>query len=78
MLAEGTIGIWENGKLAACHYWVKYFDGPSRYGIDGGRISKLTIRKEGKFTCNYDRGWDIEPEDETTRTAAAILVKEYN
>lgn len=78
MLAEGTIEIQENGKMAACHYKVKYYTEPSRFGIEGGRISKLTIRREGKFTCNYDRGWDMEPEDEATRTAVALLMKEYN
>ena len=78
MLAEGTIGIQENGKMVACHYKMKYFDEPSRFGIEGGRISKLTIRREGDFTCNYDRGWDMEPEDEATRTAVALLMKEYN
>ena len=66
------------GKTGNWQPATKCMEGRSRYGIDGGRISKLTIRKEGKFTCNYDRGWDIEPEDETTRTAAALLVKEYN
>ena len=38
----------------------------------------MTIRREGEFTCNYDRGWDLEPEDEATRTAVALLMKEYN
>ena len=78
MKTEGTIGIQENGKMAACHYKVKYFDKPSRFGIEGGRISKLTIRREGEFTCNYDRGWGMEPEDEATRTAVALLMKDYN
>ena len=35
MLAEGTIGIQENGKMVACHYKMKYFDEPSRFGIEG-------------------------------------------
>lgn len=78
MKAEGTIGIQENGRMASCHYTVKYFDEPGCFGINGGRISKLTISREGKTTCNYDRGWDMEPEDAATQAAAAILVREYN
>ena len=64
MWSEGTIGI-PNG------------DG-SVFGIDGGRISKLTIKVGGKVTCNYDRGWDIEPADDATVKALAILMHDYN
>lgn len=48
------------------------------YGINGGRISKLTLKRDGKIVCNYDRGWDIEPVDEDTKTALAVLMKQYN
>ena len=47
-------------------------------GIDGGRISKLMIKVNGKITANYDRGWDVEPEDEATQMAYAILLHNYN
>jgi len=36
------------------------------YGIDFDKISKLEIRKGNKFFANYDRGWDIEVQDEAT------------
>lgn len=39
MWAEGSIKI-ENSIF---HYWVKHYEEPSEdYGIDGGRISKLS------------------------------------
>lgn len=49
-----------------------------RYGIDGGRISKLMLKRDGKITYSYDRGLDIAPTDKATETTLAILMKEYN
>lgn len=80
MWSQGTIGVPQgNGKYKVCHYWVKHFEEPSEvYGIEGGRISKLTIKVDGKFTANYDRGWDIKLEDEATEAAFRILMQKYN
>lgn len=36
------------------------------------------IKINDKITCNYDRGWDIEPEDETSQLAYAAILKEFN
>ena len=61
-------------------YWVKHYEeGSECYGIDGGKISKLTIRKlnETRDLCNYDRGWDIEVADEV-KAVYAILIQKYN
>lgn len=74
MWREGTIIINKKGY----RYWVKHFDEGSQFGIDGGRISKLMIKRSGKIVCNYDRGWDIKPVDEDTEFALAILIKNYN
>jgi len=41
---------------------VRYFEEPSEYGIDGGRISKLWIAgPDGKARVEYDRGWSKRP-----------------
>lgn len=73
---EGAIGIPKgNGEYIICHYWMKVYDRPNaKYGIDGGRISKLMIKINGKITANYDRGWDIQPTDDATVTALQILL----
>jgi len=80
MWKEGTIGIKNNdGSYTNCRYWAKCFEEPSEeYGIEGGRISKLMIKVDGRVTLNYDRSWDIEPEDEASQLAFAILMQEYN
>jgi hypothetical protein len=80
MWKEGVIGIPDgSGGYIKCRYWVKVYDTPSaEYGIDGGRISKLTIKINGEITANYDRGWDVEPKDEPTQLAYMILLQNYN
>lgn len=81
MWHEGTIGIPIGEKYVIAHYWVKAFDEPfEEYGINGGKISKLSIKIGCEYTANYDRGWDIEPaeDDEATQLAYCILLTEYN
>lgn len=53
--------MWENGILYLnsdkYFYSVKVYDEPSKFGIDGGRISKLEIRdKDTNLIIGYDRG----------------------
>ena len=45
-----------------------------------GRISKLTVKIDGVTVINYDRGWDIKPDedDEVAQIALAILLNDYN
>lgn len=75
MWHEGTI----RAKTESVKFWVKAYDEPSEeYGIDGGCISKLSLKINSEWTANYDRGWDIESEDEASQLAFAILIKEYN
>ena len=63
--------MWEQGTLlvndAPVRYCVKHCPEPSEeYGIDG------------HVTLNYSRGWDIEPEDETSQLAYMLLLRKYN
>jgi hypothetical protein len=79
MWHEGTIGIPVDGKMISYKYWVKVYSEKSEaYGLDGGRISKVRIKVNGVFTCNYERGWNQKPSDEATEIALTILRKKYN
>ena len=81
MWSEGTIGtnvFSEDKPSKIFHYWVKHFEEGSKFGIDGGRISKLMLKLNGKIVVNYDRGWDIKPENEEAETAYMILLERYN
>ena len=77
MWSEGIIACPSTG--GKYKYWVKHYEEGSQHGIDGGKVSKLTIRKLGETRdlCNYDRGWDIEPTDEV-KTVYEVLIQKYN
>jgi hypothetical protein len=79
--------MWSEGIIASpttdakFKYWVKHFEKGSEWGIDSGRISKLTIRKLGEShdLVNFDRGWDVEvPDDSEVQAVYAILLEKYN
>ena len=78
MWKKGTIGIPKKGGYTVVHYWAKVYKKKSRYGIDGGRISKATLKINGKVVYNYDRGIDVPPQNEAAEKALAILLYEYN
>ena len=74
MWKEGSIKT--NGEIF--HYWMKQYEEGSRYGINGGRISKLMLKRNGEIVYNYDRGEDIEPVDENTELAVQIILLNEN
>ena len=40
---------------------AKVYDRASGFGINNGRVSKLTVWRDGQEIMNYDRGWDVRP-----------------
>ncbi len=75
---EGTIGapIGSKDKRIA-HYFVKTAEEDQEAGM--GRIVKLQIKIDGETKVNYDRDWDLEPDenDELCMIAYSICIKEY-
>lgn len=75
--------MWTEGRIEVrgitYHYWAKVFDEGSVYGINGGRISKLTIRKEqtDEEVVNYDRGWDKRPKTQSAQKVVDMLLEKY-
>ena len=57
---------------------MKQYEAGSHWGIDGGHISKLMLKRDGKIVCNYDRGWDIHPTCNEAEMALCILLENYN
>jgi hypothetical protein len=80
MWKEGTIRIPQlDGKNHIIHFWIKYFEEPSEeYGLDGGRISKLSLKLNGEWIANYDRCWDIDPTCKDAEICLSILLNSYN
>ena len=78
--------MWSNGRIFNCktkinyEYWCKHYDKPSHFGIEGGKISKLTIRSlnDGKDLYNYDRDLDFDLLDESGKAVLAIILEKYN
>ena len=74
--------MWKEGSIkvgnSIFHYWMKVYDIGSVFGIDGGKISKMMLKRDGKIVCSYDRGWDVMPLDADTQLAYEILVQSEN
>ena len=72
---------WKEGGIrvgnSTFRYWVKQYAERSKYGIGGGRISKLMMKRKGEIVCNYDRGWDVHPVDDETAMALEIILDQY-
>lgn len=70
--------MWKNGKIDGCEYWVKQYDSPSIYGVEEGRVSKISVRRDGREIISYERGWDLEPQTDEDREILAKILKMYN
>ena len=78
--------MWSNGRIfttepkVGFEYWCKHYDVGSEYGIGGGRISKLSIRRlsDGKEVYNYDRRLDFDNLDGDGKNAYRIILEKYN
>ena len=74
--------MWKEGSLRLggdiFHYGMKQYEEGSQFGIDGGRISKLMLKRNGEIVYNYDRGLYVAPVDENTVFALEILLHSEN
>jgi hypothetical protein len=76
MWSEGILSAIDSGNKYK--YWIKHYSEPSEYGIDEGKISKLTIRKIGdtRDLFNWDRSMDKDAENnEVAAVVAHVLAK---
>lgn len=74
---------WVHGTVGKYTFESKLFDEVSTFGIQNGRVSKLSIyddklRQENRdflASCivNYDRGWDIRPSKENKPYFKAVM-----
>ncbi len=64
---SGTVNAYP-----AYSFTGKFFDVGSWFGIENGRISKLTVAKEGNVQFSYQRGW-AENEAPFTEEQALVL-----
>lgn len=69
-------GMWHDMKIntdnGEYHAFALVFDKGSKYGLNNGRISKLSIIDPHGSTCyEYDRG-TVTPQQATTITLATV------
>lgn len=70
--------MWRQGYTAnGASYCAKVYDDGSRYGIGGGRISKLQIRMHGVEVYSYDRGEDVPATTPEALEALAEILAKY-
>ena len=70
--------MWTKGEINGYKYCCKHYEEGSRFGIDEGRISKLEIRKDGRWVFNYDRGHDIDKLDAEGKAVYKQILEMYN
>jgi hypothetical protein len=70
--------MWTHGEINGYVYQVKYYETASEYGINRGKISKMSIRKDGKEIYNYERGLDFDDLDAEGRMVYASLLERFN
>ena len=79
---HGVIGIpdaRDKNRYTSCRYEITCNKGKSKkYGLNGGKIIRLTISVDGSVTARYDKGWITEPEDEPSQLALCILLYSNN
>lgn len=65
-----TDGNWQIGTINGIQFWAKVYDEPSENGIEGGNISKLTI----KGVCDYERDWLAKPRTKSGKDMLAAML----
>lgn len=70
--------MWISDTIGLYYYEAKVYDEPSRFGIDGGRISKLAIYNPvKKCCCQYDREWVIKPDNNEVKEVFLKIMELY-
>ena len=70
--------MWELGNIDGYEYQVKRYEEGSEFGINGGKISKLFMKKDGIMVVEYDRCWGKRPKAAAEKAAYEKLLARYN
>lgn len=61
ILVQETKGNWIRGEYKQRLFYAKVYNEPSEYGIDKGRVSKLTVYGDkDNVIFHYDRVIDLD------------------
>ena len=70
--------MWSEGIIDGYDFQVKHYEEGSQFGIDGGKISKLWIAKDGMEEASYERGWARRPKSAESEKVYEELLARYN
>ena len=77
-------GRWLKGMIGGYEFYALVFQKGSKFGINQGRVSKLSVRRKAegfsgvsRYIINYDRGWDVEPKTEEEKLILDTLVEYF-
>ena len=75
IMAYTEDGVWLQGNVDGYPFWVKVCDEATGFGIDGGRVIKLHIRRKNSSNeiASYERGWDKYPKGAPKGLAQAVI-----
>ena len=75
MTTSGAIQIGED----RVEYWIRIDDEPSEQGINGGRITRLTMKLNGTWDYRFEDGEaTLQTEKSATMRALKVLIEAYN
>lgn len=70
---------WMRISNGACMAEAKIYDTGSQFGISGGRVSKLFLRRDGGTPIyNYDRGLDFDKMTEAERAFYSDILEIFD
>ena len=67
---------WIDGTIDCFRFQAKVYDVGSKFGINNGRVSKLSVWEPATSVdiFNYDRGWDKKPANDEQETLLQELL----
>ena len=70
---------WLEGTIDGFYFQAKVYDTGSKFSINNGRVSKLTVRDGRNYRSlelfSYDRGWDKKPTSNQQRALLRALLE---
>ncbi|MDR2531978.1 MAG: hypothetical protein LBC82_03960 [Oscillospiraceae bacterium] len=64
------VSEWLEGRIDGLKFYAKVYDFGSQFGINKGRVSKLTVVGLNGDIISFDRGWDKKPHTQQTEKSA--------
>ena len=74
--------MWKQGQISVdileFRYWIKTTDTISKWGLNGGKITKLLLKCGDAIVANYDGEWILLPNDSAAVQIIQKLITENN